>query len=82
MRIFILALTHAHAQHLAHAAGLRATDWIFLRDPYQLMGWERPKIVRADGAERRINYHQIVEQADSRSAIWFTEFDLQRGRIR
>lgn len=80
--IFILGHTHQFAQDRARAAGLRAVDWRYLSDPRQLVGTEEPRIVRLDGPHPRRNLEAIQREADSRSARWYTEFDLMQGRIR
>jgi hypothetical protein len=80
--IYLMAENRYEAEKVAFDRRLRPWEWIHLVDPRQLAGREEPRIVRLPGAERRLNYRAIIEVADNRSARFFTEFDLQEGKVK
>ena len=79
--IFIIAKTHASAQGIAHLGRLQRLQWTHLLHQEQLMGVEAPNVVIQDNLVRAELPAGMLEILDSRSARYWSEFDLEKGKI-
>jgi hypothetical protein len=77
-----LAPDAAEAQRISEEGRIERFGWKHVFRPEHLIGWERPRIVLSDNARTMPGFPLFMVEADARSAIIFTEFDLYRGRVK
>lgn len=81
--IMIMADTYTNAKQMAETANIPRFEWIYLDRPEQLVGWERPRIVQQNNmAPMTAQRAALLADAEARSAVFYTEFDLEQGRVR